>query len=36
MIMCPMSRLANYDAVIVIIIRIKWMNFVSLLVTVIR
>jgi hypothetical protein len=31
-----MSRLANYDAVIVVIIRIKWMNFVSLLVTVIR
>jgi hypothetical protein len=31
-----MSRLANYDAVIVVVVGIKWMNFVSLSVTVIR
>jgi hypothetical protein len=31
-----MSRLTNCDAVIVVIIGIRWMNFISLLVTVIR
>jgi hypothetical protein len=31
-----MSRLANYNAVIVVVVGIKWMNFVSLSVTVIR